>query len=153
MTVRKSLTKDRPRLVNALNALVRSNDLSIDARTKPTATQITGVSRWRARGEELSVTIARTEAVRLAKHTVDLDEQLKANEKQWVELVRASESAPLLEETGFKAISAAKILTACPHEGRVRNEAAFASLTGATPFPPRPGRPADTDSTEAAIDP
>ncbi|NLS10008.1 IS110 family transposase [Nesterenkonia sp. MY13] len=106
---------------------------------KLTSTQITEVSRWRDREEELSISIARSEAARLAKHILDLDEQLTANEKQLDELVKASEAAPLLQEKGFRAISAAKCLAAWSHHGRVRNEAAFASLAGANPIPASSG--------------
>ncbi|WP_211883232.1 IS110 family transposase [Pseudarthrobacter albicanus] len=139
VTARASMTKDRTRSVNALNALVRSNDLGIDARKKLTGAQITEVSKWRTREEELSLSIARDEAVRLAKHALELDEQLAANEKQLDELVKVSEAAPLLEEKGFRAISAAKCLAAWSHEGRVRNEAAFASLAGVNPIPASSG--------------
>ncbi|MFJ4027997.1 transposase, partial [Paenarthrobacter sp. NPDC090009] len=75
----------------------------------------------------------------LAKHVLALAEQLTANENQLDELVKVSEAAPLLEETGFAAISAAKCLTAWSHEGRVRNEAAFASLAGVNPIPASSG--------------
>ncbi|WP_420179916.1 IS110 family transposase [Paenarthrobacter sp. TA1.8] len=139
VTARGSMSKDRTRSINALNALVRSNDLGIDARKKLTGAQITEVSKWRSREEELSLSIARAEAVRLAKHVLALDEQLTVNENQLDELVKASEAAPLLEETGFAAISAAKCLTAWSHEGRVRNEAAFASLAGVNPIPASSG--------------
>jgi transposase len=126
VTARGSMSKDRTRSVNALNALVRGNNLGIDARQKITGAQINEVSKWRSREEELSLSIARAEAVRLAKHLLALDEQLTANENQLDELVKVSEASPLLEETGFRAISAAKRLAAWSHEGRVRNEAAFA---------------------------
>lgn len=139
VTARGSMSKDRTRSVNALNALVRSNDLGIDARKTLTAEQISEASRWRSREEEMSLAIARTEAVRLAKHVLELDEQLKTNERQLDELVKASEAAPLLKEKGFGAISAAKCLTAWSHEGRVRNEAAFASLAGVSPIPASSG--------------
>lgn len=139
VTARESMSKDRTRSINALTALVRGNDLGIDARKKLTSTQITEVSRWRDRQEELSLSIARTEAVRLAKHVLQLDEQLTANEKQLDELVKASEAAPLLEEKGFRSISAAKCLTAWSHDGRVGNEAAFASLAGVNPIPASSG--------------
>lgn len=39
--------------------------------------------------------MARTEAIRLAKHILELDEQLVSNEKRLDELVRASEAARL----------------------------------------------------------
>lgn len=139
VTARESMSKDRTRSINALTALTRTNELGVDARKKLTATQILEVSRLRSREEELSISIARTEAVRLAKHVLELDEQLTANEKQLNELVKASEAAPLLEEKGFQAITAAKCLTAWSHEGRVRNEAAFASLAGVNPIPASSG--------------
>jgi transposase len=133
------MSKDRTRSVNAHNALVRGNDLGIDARQKLTDAQINEVSKWRSREEELSLSIARAEAVRLAKHVLALDEQLTANENQLDDLVKASDAAPLLEEMGFRAIGAAKCLAAWSHEGRVRNEAAFASLAGVNPIPASSG--------------
>ena len=124
---------------STLNALVRSNNLGIDARRKLTGIQIAEIRRWREREEELSLRIARSEPVRLAKHILDLDQQLMANEQQLDELVKASEPAPLLHETGFKAITAAKCFVAWSHEGRVRDEAAFACLAGVNPIPASSG--------------
>ena len=74
-----------------------------------------------------------------AKHAIDLEEQLRSNEQQLTELVQVSEAAPLLEETGFKAISAAKCLAAWSHHGRIRTEAEFASLAGVNPLPASSG--------------
>lgn len=139
VTARESMSKDRTRSINALTALARANELGLDARKALTGTQITEVSRWRTREEELSVSIARTEAGRLAKHILELDEQLTANEKQLDELIKASEAAPLLEEKGFGVISTAKCLTAWSHHGRVHTEAAFASLAGVNPIPASSG--------------
>ena len=139
VTARSSMAKDRTRSVNALNALARSNVLGIDARKKLTSSQITEVSRWREREDELSLRIARSEAVRLAKHILDLEQQLTTNEQQLDELVRVSEAAPLMEEVGFKAINVAKCFVAWSHEGRVRNEAAFACLAGVNPIPASSG--------------
>ena len=73
--------------------------------------------------------------MRLSKHVLDLDEQLDANDKQLDSLVKVSEAAPLLEEKGFRAVTAAKCLVAWSHEGRVRSEAAFACLAGVNPIP------------------
>jgi len=139
VTARESMTKDRTRSVNALNALVRSNDLVIDARKRLTGIQITEVSKWRPREEEISLSIARAEAVRLAKHILELDEQLSANEKQLDELLKASEAAPLLELNGFGPVTAATCLSAWSHEGRVSSEAGFASLAGVNPIPASSG--------------
>ncbi len=85
---------DRTRSVNALNALVRSNDVGIDARKKLTPTQVEEILRWCEREEELALGIARALAVRLAKHVLDLEDELKANEQKINELVKVSEAAP-----------------------------------------------------------
>ncbi|GAC1454048.1 MAG: IS110 family transposase [Pseudarthrobacter sp.] len=139
VTARESMTKGRTRSINALNALVRSNSLGSDARRKLTPVQIEEISRWREREEELALSIARSEAVRLAKHILDLGEQLKSNEQKLDELVKVSEAAPLLEEKGFQAVAAAKCLVAWSHEGRVRSEAAFSCLAGVNPIPASSG--------------
>ena len=139
VTARESMAKDKTRSINALNALVRSNDLGIDARRKLTPAQIQEVSRWREREEELALSIARTEAVRLAKHVLELEEQLKSNETRLDELVKVSEAAPLLEMKGFRAVTAAKCLVAWSHQGRVGSEAAFACLAGVNPIPASSG--------------
>ncbi|MDO2935976.1 IS110 family transposase [Paeniglutamicibacter sulfureus] len=139
VTARESMSKDRTRTINALNALVRGNDLGVDARRKLTPVQVVEVSRWRECEEELALDIARAEAVRLAKHILGIDEQLKANEQKLDELVWASEAAPLLEEKGFRAVTAAKCLVAWSHEGRVRSEAAVACLAGVNPIPASSG--------------
>ncbi|MCW2134097.1 Transposase IS116/IS110/IS902 family protein [Arthrobacter sp. VKM Ac-2550] len=139
VTARDAMSTERTRSVNALTALLRTHDLGLDARRALSTTQITEVSRWRAREEELSLTIARTEAIRLAKRVLELDEQLKANEKQLTELVQISEAAPLLQEKGFGSVTAATCLTAWSHQGRVRNEAAYASLAGVNPIPASSG--------------
>lgn len=81
------------------------------------------------------MSIACTEAIRLAKHILDLGDQLKSNEQRLDELVKVSEAAPLLEEKGFRAVTAAKCLMAWSREGRVRSEAAFACLAGVNPSP------------------
>jgi len=139
VAARDAMTTDRTRAVNALTALLRSNDLGMDARKTLGKTQIVEVSKWRTRNEELSMSVARAEAVRLAKHATDLEEQLDNNESQLAELVAVSDAAPLLEEKGFAAISAAKCLVAWSHHGRVRTEAAFASLAGVNPIPASSG--------------
>lgn len=45
MTAGESMSKGRTRSINALNVLVRSNDLGIDGRRKLTPVQIEEISR------------------------------------------------------------------------------------------------------------
>jgi transposase len=48
-------------------------------------------------------------------------------------------AAPLPAEPGIGPISAARVLVACSHPGRLRSEAAFARLAGAPPIPASSG--------------
>jgi len=125
--------------VNALTALLRVNDLGVDARKPLAASQITTVARWRERDEPLEDVIARAEAIRLARRIHELDKQLSANQKQMTALIQDSPAAPLLEEPGVGPVTAAVVLTAWSHPGRVRNEAAFAALAGVSPLPASSG--------------
>jgi hypothetical protein len=136
---RESMTTDRTRAVNALIALLRVNDLGLDARKPLTGSQIAEVSRWRARDEPLALSVARAEAVRLANHISKLDTDIKTNTDQITELVKISEAAPLLQESGFGPVTAAICLTVWSHHGRVHSEAAFASLAGVNPIPASSG--------------
>jgi transposase len=139
VAARESMTVERTKAVNALTALLRVHDLGLDARKALTGAQIVEVSRWRAREEALTLTVARAEAIRLAKRIGDLDDELKANNTQITELVEISEAAPLLEEKGFGPVTAAVCLVAWSHQGRVRSEAAYASLAGVNPIPASSG--------------
>ena len=139
VTARESMTTERTRTVNALTALLRVNDLGPDARKSLTGAQIAEVSRWRSREEPLALSVARSEAVRLAKRISELDTQLKTNNSRITELVEISDAAPLLQETGFGPVTAAVCLTVWSHRGRVRSEAAFASLAGVNPIPASSG--------------
>ncbi|MFK0007849.1 transposase [Paenarthrobacter sp. NPDC090520] len=133
------MTTDRTRTVNALTALLRTHDLGLDARNSLTGSQILEVAHWRVRDEPLAVLVARSEAVRLGKRIGDLDAEIKAHGARITELVEVSEAAPLLQETGFGPVTAAICLTAWSHQGRVRSEAAFASLAGVNPIPASSG--------------
>jgi transposase len=59
--------------------------------------------------------------------------------KRMTELIQQSPAAPLLEMVGAGAVSVAAVLTAWSHPGRVRSEAAFASLAGVNPLPASSG--------------
>lgn len=139
VSARHSMTGERTRAVNGLTALVRVNELGLDARKALTGAQIAEVSRWREQDEELALSVARTEAVRLAKRIGDLDKDVAGNTQQITDLVKVSEAAPLLDVKGFGAITAATCLTVWSHQGRVHSEAAYASLAGVNPIPASSG--------------
>lgn len=136
---REQMTTDRTRSINALTALVRTIDLGIDARTTLTSTQVKCISAWRSRvGQDVGLATCRAEAVRLAHHVRDLDQQLTENRARLSELTTTM-VPELLGLTGVGAVVAATVLIAWSHPGRVRNEAAFASLAGACPIPASSG--------------
>lgn len=139
VTARENMTTERTTTVNALIALVRTVDLGIDARRPLSTKQIIEISRWRAREEAVAAATARNEAVRLAKRVVAIGEELTTNQADMTDLVNASEAAPLLDKTGIGPVTAAVALTTWSHHGRVRSEAAFASLAGVSPIPASSG--------------
>lgn len=139
VSARDSMTGERTRDVNALTALVRVHELGLDARKAITDAQIIEVSRWRTREEGLSLSVARAEAVRLAKRINELNKDLSSNNTQILDLVKVSEAAPLLDVKGFGPVTAAICLTVWSHQDRVHSEAAFASLAGVNPIPASSG--------------
>jgi transposase len=133
------MTTERTATVNALTALLRVAALSVDARKSLVASQISEITRWRNRAEDIATAAARAEAVRLAKRVVALNEELTANYAQMIELIHASKAAALLDETGIGPVTVAVVYTAWSHVGRVHSEAAFAALAGVNPIPASSG--------------
>ena len=136
---RDHMSTERTATINALTALLRVVDLGIDARHPLTATQIVTIAAWRTRDEDLATATARGEATRLAKRVAALDTELKDITKRITELVRQSPAGQLLDQPGIGPVTAAVALAAWSHLGRVRSEAAFASLAGASPVPASSG--------------
>jgi len=139
VAAREMMTTERTAAINALTALLRAADLGIDARKPLTATQIAEVTRWRARNEEIGLSTARTEAIRLAKRIIALGQDLEANKRNTVELLELTPAKALLNEPGIGPITAAVAMTSWSHAGRLRDEAAFASLAGVNPIPASSG--------------
>lgn len=135
---RDQLNGERLRAINGLTALVRSHALGVDGRRALTAAQIATIAGWRRRQESLALMTARTEAVRLAKRIVHLEEELADNRKDLTDLVHA-QTPGMLELPGVGAVTAAVILTVWSHPGRIRSEAAFAQLAGTCPVPASSG--------------
>lgn len=139
VTARDHMTTERTATVNALTALLRVAALGIDARKSLTTKQISDITRWRSRSEDVATTAARAEAARLAKRVVALNEELTANHSHMTDLIHASKAAALLDETGIGPVTVAVVYTAWSHFGRVRSEAAFAALAGVSPIPASSG--------------
>ncbi len=136
---RDHITNERTASINALIALLRVVDLGIDARGTLTTTQVSDITAWRARAEELSIRVARAEAVRLAKRVRAADKELSEVTRQMTSLIEASPAAALLAQPGIGPVTAAIAYAAWSHPGRIRSEAAFASLAGVNPIPASSG--------------
>lgn len=139
ITSREHMSGERTAAINALTALLRVTDLGIDARRALTATQVATVAAWRSRREAIAEAVAREEAVRLAQRVNALDGQLKTNTKRITELLAQSPAQDLLQQPGIGPVTAAVAFAAWSHPGRVRSEAAFASLAGVNPIPASSG--------------
>lgn len=139
LAARDHMTSERTATINALIALLRVLDLGIDARRPLTGKQIIEVSKWRSRTEALEMVIARTEAVRLAKCVLDLDQELTENVKITTSLLMQSPARVLLDKPGIGPVTAAVAMAAWSHDGRMHSEAAFASLAGVSPIPASSG--------------
>lgn len=139
-TTREQMTDYRTSLINSLTALLRQWELDVDARRPLTNAQIVEISKWRNKtSSDFGFAVARAEAIRLAKHIINLTEQIDANYKTITELVETSPAKALLEETGIGPINAAIIYCAWSHQGRVRSAEAFKSLAGVNPIPASSG--------------
>lgn len=136
---REAATNERTKRLNILTALLRIYDLGVDARKPLVKSQIVTVSRWRTRvDDDLPVAVCRNEAAKEAARIVALDAELAQNEKT-IHQLTAAVVPDLLDTTGIGPITAANVLIAWSHPGRVRSEAAFASLAGTCPIPASSG--------------
>jgi transposase len=134
LTARDSMTSERTRAINALNALLRTHALGVDARRAVNRPTIRIIAGWRPRKSETrALATARVEAIRLATRILALDAEVDANERALLELVQHTRPT-LLDLPGVGPVSAAVVLTAWSHPGRVRDEAAFAKLGGVSPL-------------------
>lgn len=126
---------------NALTALLRSIDLGIDARTPLTNAQIRTIAASRPSRRAPSADplgVARREARRLATGICEQTTLLTRNHRELAQLAQAL--APGLQnQPGVGPVTAAIIVSAYSHRGRIRSEAAFAALGGIAPVPASSG--------------
>lgn len=139
VVARDQMTGERTRTINALTALLRTIDLGVDARKPLTTHQISVITGWRERDEDLARRTCRAEAVRLARRIKTLDSDLITNRAGITNLVSAA-APELLTLPGVGAIVAAAVLVAWSHPGRLRSEAAMAALAGTCPIPASSGK-------------
>ncbi len=136
---REMITRESTAGINALTSLLRTEELGVDARKALTMSQLRQVAAWRARTDEpIDVAVARAEATRLARKVLELREQAKTNEHRLRDLV-LNVAPDLLDMRGVGPVTAAVVIVAWSHRGRVRSEAAFAALAGTCPIPASSG--------------
>ena len=139
LSTRAILVKQQTMEKNALNALVRSVDIGIDARRAIGISTIRRIAASRTHATDTPhQTTARTEAIRLSSSIVNKEKLLYANEKDL--RCNVNVIAPgILNNFGMGPVCAAHIICAYSHKGRVRSAAAFASLAGVAPLPASSG--------------
>ncbi|WP_422933301.1 IS110 family transposase [Sinomonas sp. P47F7] len=134
LVARRAIDTRRTADRNALTALLRSFDLGLDARKPLTDAQVRAVAAWRARPTDDAPTqTIRDEARRLAASVLELTRQIQANYSALAKHV--SDLAPgLTDAHGVGPVTAASVLVSYSHKGRIRSEAAFATMAGAAPL-------------------
>lgn len=140
LAARSIIDQQRTANRNALTALLRVIDLGVDARKPLTDTQIRSIAAWRTSRTTSPdpLIIARREGRRLAVTVIEQTELLKTNHRQLHQLTE--QLAPGLQDVpGLGPVTAAIIVCAYSHRGRVRSEAAFAALGGIAPLPASSG--------------
>ncbi|WP_020500942.1 transposase, partial [Sciscionella marina] len=140
LVARRAINSRRTADRNALNALVRTYNLGVDARKALTEAQVRTIARWRHRCTDApAAATIREEARRLATAVLTATRELEQNraalERHVDELMPG-----MLKIHAVGPITAATILTAWSHRGRLRSEAAFAALAGAAPLPASSGK-------------
>jgi transposase len=138
LVTRQGVLVSRTKAINELKSLivVAPEHLRSQLRGLPVARQLERIDRLASplgAGVEHRITIStlRSIAARirfLSSQTTDLDAQLSA-------LLSQHPAGPaLLAEPGVGPVVAAQLLVSWSHRGRVRSEAAFASLAGVAPL-------------------
>jgi transposase len=109
-------------------------------RRHPTNELVARCSRLRTSLTQTAEYRATITALRATAHRALMLEAEAANLESQLELLLAEIAPELLDEPGIGPISAAQLLIAYSHTGRLRSEAAFASLAGAAPIPASSGQ-------------
>jgi len=135
---REGVLVSRTKAINELKSLIvgAPEELRAQLRGRSLAVQL-------ARIEQLQITTVAPVEQRLSVFSLQsvaarvrfLYAQLAELDPQLLELIRQHPAGPaLLAEAGVGPVVAAQLLISWSHHGRVRNEAAFASLAGVSPL-------------------
>jgi transposase len=142
LTTREGAVRSRTRASCHLQALIVNAPVQLrdQLRNDSVDVQVERCARLRLMAShsvehQATVRALRCTARRIQALTAEADD-LEAE----LELLVADTAPELLAEPGVGAISAAQILNAWSHAGRIRSEAAFAMLSGTAPIPASSGQ-------------
>ena len=142
LSARREVVMARTRQVNRLRALLLSggdNDRNLSRGTL-TEARLLAIARRRGHAADTNEqAVRRAEARRLATAIRAAAAELASNKRQLRAVVSALAPA-LLDKTGVGPVSAAQAIVSWSHRGRVRSDAAFAALAGASPVQASSGR-------------
>lgn len=142
LVARRHHSDTRTATVNLLKALILTagDDLRGQLRRKPTSAQVRHLLTLPipTTGDPLT-RITHQQLADLARRIDELDTTLRTNKKDIAALI-ATACPVLLDQTGVGPVTAAILLCAWSHRGRVRSEAAYAALAGTNPIPASSGR-------------
>lgn len=141
LTARQGAILARTKAIGQLKALIVNSPQSLreQLRRGSTDEQLARCSRLRTlptHSVEHRTTVRALRAV--ARRALYLEAEAAEHETDIEELVMAI-CPSLLDLPGVGAVTAAQFIVSWSHPGRVRNEAAFASLAGAAPIPASSG--------------
>jgi len=142
LVTRRHYSDYRTATVNLLKSLILTTDEQVrdQLRRKTTTAQVRHLLTLTVPVDSpYHIRISVERMIDLARRIADLDKTLAQNKKELTALVKQS-CAVLLEQVGVGPVTAAALLCAWSHHGRVRDEAAFASLAGVNPIPASSGR-------------
>jgi transposase len=138
LATRESAVRARAAALCQLRALivVAPEPLRADLRGRTRAALLRRCAALTGRGEQDGLALSLRA---LARRAQALDREARVLERELETLVRRLAPA-LLAEPGVGAVSAAHLVVAWSHRGRLRGESAFARLAGAAPLPASSGK-------------
>lgn len=137
LSSRHLLTNQQVMNKNALIALLRGDDLEVDARKPLAPAQYQSIAHWQISSSD-TLSIIKSEARRLARNILAISSELADNQQTLRQLT--SQLAPeLLNESGIGPVTLAQVICSYSHKGRIHSAEAFASLAGTTPIPASSG--------------
>lgn len=142
LAAREGAVCARTQAIGLLKATVVSapQGLRDQLRGRPTDEQVVRAARLRTSPSQSAEHRATVCALRaIARRVLALGAEAADHETQ-IELLVAEVAPVLLAEPGVGALTAARVLCAWSHKGRIRSEAAFASLAGTSPIPASSGQ-------------